>query len=118
VTGPRGYAVVDTETTGLFTGFRHRIAEVAVIHVDPDGTVTDEWSTLLNPDRDLGPQAIHGIRAADVRRAPRFEEMAGDLAPARTDSKSMSSWRARRARLVVIDASGSWPSGSKSRISS
>jgi DNA polymerase-3 subunit epsilon len=41
VTGPRGYAVVDTETTGLFTGFRYRIAEVAVIHVDPDGTVTD-----------------------------------------------------------------------------
>jgi DNA polymerase-3 subunit epsilon len=94
VTGPRGYAVVDTETTGLFTGFRHRIAEVAVIHVDPDGTVTDGWSTLLNPDRDLGPQAIHGIRAADVRRAPRFEEMAGDLA------------RLLRGRVVVAH---NWP---------
>ncbi|GAB2781303.1 exonuclease domain-containing protein [Amycolatopsis magusensis] len=74
-----GYAVVDTETTGIHTGWHHRIAEVAVIHVDPDGVVTDEWSTLVNPDRDLGPQAIHRIRAADVRRAPRFGLVAGDI---------------------------------------
>ncbi|WP_043725980.1 exonuclease domain-containing protein [Kutzneria sp. 744] len=73
------YAVIDTETTGLLPGFRHRIAEIAVIHVDADGTVTDEWCTLLNPERDLGPQAIHGIRAADARRAPRFADMAGDI---------------------------------------
>jgi DNA polymerase-3 subunit epsilon len=76
---PHGYAVVDTETTGLLTGHRHRIAEIAVVHVDPAGVVTGEWSTLVNPDRDLGPQAIHGIRAADVRRAPRFEQIAGDV---------------------------------------
>ncbi|GAA1195296.1 hypothetical protein GCM10009608_33400 [Pseudonocardia alaniniphila] len=74
-----GFAVVDTETTGVFTGFRHRIAEIAVVHVDPDGTITNSWNTLVNPDRDLGPQAIHGIRAADVRRAPRFEQLAGDV---------------------------------------
>jgi DNA polymerase-3 subunit epsilon len=74
-----GYAVVDTETTGLLTGYRHRIAEIAVIHLDPAGAVTAEWSTLVNPDRDLGPQAIHGIRAAEVRRAPRFEQIAGDV---------------------------------------
>ncbi|MDQ2880932.1 MAG: exonuclease domain-containing protein [Actinomycetota bacterium] len=75
---PIGFAVVDTETTGLFPGYRHRIVEVAMIHLDLDGTVTDEWSTLLNPNRDLGPQAIHGIRAADIRRAPRFEQIVGD----------------------------------------
>lgn len=74
-----GYAVVDTETTGIQPGYRHRIAEIAIVHLDPDGTVTGEWSTLVNPDRDLGPQAIHGIRAADVRRAPRFEHIAGDV---------------------------------------
>ncbi|GLY38859.1 hypothetical protein Amsp01_048830 [Amycolatopsis sp. NBRC 101858] len=74
-----GYAVIDTETTGILTGWHHRIAEIAVVHVDPRGHVTDEWVTLVNPDRDLGPQAIHGIRAADARRAPRFEQLAGDL---------------------------------------
>lgn len=73
-----GYAVVDVETTGLFPG-SHRIAEIAVVHVDPDGTITNRWETLVNPCRDLGPQHIHGIRAADVVRAPRFEEIAGDL---------------------------------------
>ncbi|MEV5298000.1 exonuclease domain-containing protein [Amycolatopsis methanolica] len=77
--GLRGFAVVDTETTGLLPGFHHRVAEIAVVHLDPDGTVTGEWTTLINPDRDLGPQAIHGIRAAEVRRAPRFEHIAGDL---------------------------------------
>jgi DNA polymerase III subunit epsilon len=79
--GPRlGYAVVDTETTGLLTGYRHRIAEIAVIHVDADGTTTGEWCTLLNPQRDLGAQAIHGIRAADVRCAPTFDQITGHLA--------------------------------------
>ncbi|WP_216205266.1 exonuclease domain-containing protein [Amycolatopsis aidingensis] len=80
MTAPAGYAVVDTETTGLFSGYRHRIAEIAIIQLDLAGTVTGEWSTLVNPDRDLGPQAVHGIRAADVRRAPRFEQIAGDVA--------------------------------------
>ena len=75
-----GYAVVDTETTGLLTGYRHRIAEIAVIHPDPDGTATREWCTLLNPQRDLGPQAIHGIRGADVRHAPTFDQIVGQLA--------------------------------------
>ncbi|WP_370963923.1 exonuclease domain-containing protein [Amycolatopsis sp. cg9] len=74
-----GYAVIDTETTGIRTGRHHRIAEIAVVHVDPHGRITDEWVTLVNPDRDLGPQAIHGIRAADARRAPRFGDLAGEL---------------------------------------
>ncbi|VVJ17245.1 DNA polymerase III epsilon subunit (EC [Amycolatopsis camponoti] len=79
MTTARGYAVIDTETTGILTGWHHRIAEIAVVHVDPHGNITDDWVTLVNPDRDLGPQAIHGIRAADARRAPRFEQLAGDL---------------------------------------
>lgn len=73
------FAVIDTETTGLLPGFKHRVAEIAVIRVDADGAVTDQWCTLINPGRDLGPQAIHGIRAADVRRAPCFADVAGDI---------------------------------------
>ncbi|WP_410659620.1 exonuclease domain-containing protein [Amycolatopsis sp. lyj-112] len=79
MTAPLGYAVVDTETTGILPGFHHRVAEIAVVHVDHAGSITNEWSTLVNPDRDLGPQAIHGIRAAEVRQAPRFEQFAGDI---------------------------------------
>ncbi len=77
--GLHGYAVLDTETTGVHPGYHHRIAEVAVLHADLDGNVTDEWCTLVNPKRDLGPQSIHGIRASDVRRAPTFEQIAGEL---------------------------------------
>lgn len=75
-----GYAVVDVETTGLFAGRWHnRVVEVGVVHVGRDGRVTDEWCTLVNPERDLGPQHVHGIRASDVRRAPTFADIAGDL---------------------------------------
>ena len=73
-----GFAVVDVETTGLFPG-SHRIAEIAVVHVEPDGTVGNRWETLVNPERDLGPQHIHGIQAADILRAPLFEDIAHDV---------------------------------------
>lgn len=75
-----GYAVVDVETTGLFPGGHDRIVEVAVVHVAPDGTPEESWSTLLNPGRDLGAQHIHGISAADVVDAPAFRDVAGELA--------------------------------------
>ncbi|WP_125778446.1 exonuclease domain-containing protein [Antribacter gilvus] len=75
-----GYAVVDVETTGLFPGGQDRIAEIAVVQVSADGEVEASWSTLVNPGRDLGPQGIHGISAADVRHAPAFGEVAGQVA--------------------------------------
>ncbi|GAA2666116.1 MULTISPECIES: exonuclease domain-containing protein [Actinosynnema] len=73
-----GYAVVDVETTG----FRRsdRVVEVAVVQLDRDRRVTGEWCTLLNPGRDLGPQHVHRIRAADVWGAPTFARAAGALA--------------------------------------
>lgn len=79
--GSAGYAVVDVETTGLSTGrWSNRVVEVGVVQVSRDGVITDEWCTLVNPERDLGPQHIHGIRAGDVRTAPTFADLAGDLA--------------------------------------
>ena len=78
--GPtRPVAVIDVETTGLHLGYHHRVIEVAVVTLDPDGR-REGWSTLVNPERDLGPQGIHGVRGVDVREAPHFEEVAGDLA--------------------------------------
>lgn len=76
-----GYAVVDVETTGLFAGRWHnRIAEIGVVLVGRDGTIGGEWTTLVNPERDLGPQHVHGIQASDVLSAPTFAEIAPDVA--------------------------------------
>ncbi|WBQ07859.1 exonuclease domain-containing protein [Kribbella sp. CA-293567] len=74
------YAVIDTETTGLLPGHRHRVIEIAVVLLDAEGRFEQEWVTLLNPQRDLGPQHIHGILTADVLAAPDFAEIAGRLA--------------------------------------
>jgi DNA polymerase III epsilon subunit-like protein len=59
------FAVVDVETTGLFHRI-DRIIEIAVIRVDGNGNLVDEYVTLVNPNRDLGPTHIHGITAKEV----------------------------------------------------
>ncbi|MEV0595822.1 exonuclease domain-containing protein [Nonomuraea cavernae] len=74
-----GYAVIDVETTGLRPSWHDRIVEIGVVLLDPRGLVTGERNTLVNPERDLGPQRIHGITAADVRHAPTFKDIAGHL---------------------------------------
>jgi len=74
------YAVIDTETTGLLPGHRHRVIEIAVVLLDARGRFEHEWVTLLNPQRDLGPQHIHGILTADVLAAPEFGDVAAHLA--------------------------------------
>ncbi|MFC5260849.1 exonuclease domain-containing protein [Kribbella qitaiheensis] len=76
---PGMYAVIDTETTGLLPGHRHRVIEIAVVLLDAHGQVEREWVTLLNPQRDLGPQHIHGILTADVLAAPEFADVAREL---------------------------------------
>lgn len=73
------FAVIDTETTGLFPANHDRIAEIAVITMDRSGTVLDRWETLVNPERDLGKQSIHGIRAKDILDAPHFDDIAEEL---------------------------------------
>ena len=77
--GEFGFAVLDVETTGLVPG-PDRIVEIAVVRTDATGRMVDEWSTLVNPGRSVGASHIHGITAADVRDAPRFAQVAGQLA--------------------------------------
>jgi DNA polymerase-3 subunit epsilon len=43
------------------------------------GKVVSEFSTLVNPQRDVGPTRIHGLRARDVAAAPHFAEVAGQV---------------------------------------
>lgn len=76
---PARWAVVDTETTGLFNA--DRIVEIAIVTIDPaSGTVIDEYDTLINPMRDIGAVGIHGINASMVQSAPIFEEVAAAVA--------------------------------------
>ncbi len=79
MSGP-GFAVIDLETTGLSPGAHERIVEVAVVHADENGAITGEWETLVNPQRHVGAEHIHGIRAADLIDAPAFADIASDIA--------------------------------------
>src|SRR2546423_14136793 len=78
--GTTPFAVVDIESTGVYATSHDRIIEIAVLRMTPTLEVEDEWSTLVNPRRDIGRADIHGIRAADVATAPMFEDIVGDVA--------------------------------------
>ena len=71
-----GYTVIDLETTGLFPQKHDRILEIGVVFVTDEGAIEGEWSTLVDPQRDVGPTRIHGITARDVLDAPTFAEIA------------------------------------------
>ncbi len=73
------YAVVDVETTGFSPKHHDRIVEIGIVRANARGEVIDEYATLVNPGRDVGPTHIHGISAGDVADAPRFEEVVGDV---------------------------------------
>lgn len=73
------FAVLDVETTGLRPQGHDRIVEIAVVRMDESYRSIDEWVTLVNPQRDLGPTSIHGITGRDVANAPSFVEIAGDI---------------------------------------
>lgn len=76
--GARGFAVLDLETTG--TGHSCRIVEIALVRLDPQGRITEEWETLVHPGIAIPNAHIHGIDDALVAGAPSFAEIAGALA--------------------------------------
>lgn len=77
-TFPHDYAVVDVETTGLSSA--DRLVQVAITHLDASGAVVDEWSSLLNPERHPGPVHVHGITPDRLASAPRFMDVADEIA--------------------------------------
>ncbi|MET7290313.1 DEDDh family exonuclease [Streptomyces sp. NPDC005573] len=81
---PKGYAVVDVETTGLARD--DRIISAAVYRLDARGEVEDHWYTLVNPERDPGPVWIHGLTSDVLEGAPLFAEVAEEFA-ARLDGR-------------------------------
>ncbi|MCF2530460.1 3'-5' exonuclease [Yinghuangia soli] len=74
------FAVVDLETTGFSPGRGDRIVEIGVVRIAGDGRVLREWTTLVDPGRGVGATQVHRITAADVAGAPRFADIAGELA--------------------------------------
>lgn len=71
-------AVIDVETTGLYT--KDRVVEIAIVTLNADGVITDEFDTLINPSRDVGPTWIHQITPSMVQGAPLFSDVAGHVA--------------------------------------
>jgi DNA polymerase-3 subunit epsilon len=76
----KGFAVIDLETTGVHVGYHHRVVEIAVVQLDPYLRPERTWTTLVDPQRDVGQSAeIHGLTASVLAGAPRFADIAGDV---------------------------------------
>jgi DNA polymerase-3 subunit epsilon len=74
-----GVAVIDLETTGRFFT-KDRIVEIGVVLLDAELREEQRWSTLVNPERAVTAEHVHGISATDVRDAPTLRDLADDLA--------------------------------------
>lgn len=74
------FAVIDLETTGLDKFGNDRIVEIAIVIADHKGVIRHSYSTLINPERDLGPTHIHKITGEMIKRAPTFSEVAASIA--------------------------------------
>jgi DNA polymerase III subunit epsilon len=75
------FLVVDVETTGVSAWSGDRVTEVAAVLVR-GGQVHEAFSSLVNPGRPISSfiTQLTGINDAMVRDAPRFGEIAGELA--------------------------------------
>ena len=75
----RTYVAVDVETTGL-DSYRDEIIEVAAIVFDEE-SVLEEWSSLVDPGRDIPPfiTRLTGITQEMVAGAPTLLSLRGRL---------------------------------------
>lgn len=73
------FVTLDFETTGL-TPSTNRVIEIGIVRTSPSGKIVEQFSTLVNPGRDVGRSDIHGITAGVLNDAPRFEEISGEVA--------------------------------------
>lgn len=75
------FAVVDLETSGLSTR-RHRVLQIGLVIAADDGTVIDQWSTLVKlrwPLQRVGPTEIHGITRRRLKGAPGLDDALDEL---------------------------------------
>ena len=77
--GDYSYAVLDFEASGFVPEGNDRIVEIAVVQLSSNLKVEGEYTSLVNPARDLGATYIHGITGSDVQEAPAFAEVADNM---------------------------------------
>jgi DNA polymerase-3 subunit epsilon len=71
-------AIFDFETTGLNAG-ADRVVEISLVRIDPGKEPQLLLDTLVDPNRKMAATEIHGITEEDVKDAPKFEDVAGEL---------------------------------------
>lgn len=69
------FTLIDLETTGLFPSKYDKITEISLKKVNKKGDLIDKYTTLVNPERDLGPTSLHKISNLDINNAPKFDEI-------------------------------------------
>src|SRR6187401_3360970 len=79
------FVIVDVETTGTDPKMAD-LVEIAAVKVK-GGKITDRWSTLVNPGRPIVGNQMHGIKDADVKKAPKPAEAARQALDFVGDSK-------------------------------
>lgn len=75
-----GFALLDIETTGFGMHSGDRIVEVGLVLTDAELKPEQSWTTLIDPQRDVGPIGVHGIQQDWVANAPTFLEVAEHIA--------------------------------------
>lgn len=75
------YIVGDTETTGLGAPPQAKACEIALIEIDAEMNMINEWESLINPGMPIQPGAakIHGITDDMVKDAPTIEEAFAEI---------------------------------------
>lgn len=72
------WVVCDFETTGIHPGYHHRVVEIGLVYgTGPE--IEGEWTTTVNPRRDVTASEIHGLRGADVMDSPTFDQIVGSV---------------------------------------
>jgi len=75
------YAVVDLETTGHSPEKGDRMIQIAIVFVK-NKKIVDRYSTFVQPEQSIPPfiSQLTSITDEDVKDAPTFEEIAGEVA--------------------------------------
>ena len=76
------FVAIDFETTGLSPNapHHHRVIEIGIVRFSLETGFSEEYESLINPQRDIGPFEIHQISAGEALSAPTFADVVSDLA--------------------------------------
>lgn len=73
------YSLIDLETSG-FNPPQAKILEIAILKINANGDVLEEFSTLIDPkNMEVGRTDIHGITLSMLKNAPDFAEVVGQV---------------------------------------